>query len=66
VTKYANADGNCALIEEKRSCYTGSCPVAIGDYLIFIDLRIRVLPSDWSYVYSEDFYAAFSYLYEVR
>lgn len=56
----------CATQQQTRTCYTGSCPVEDGDYLVFLDMRVRVEPSRWSYVYSEAFFAAFAILFEVR
>ena len=48
-----------------RSCYSGACPVNDGDYLIFLDMHIRIRPSSWSYVHEENFFAAFENLFKV-
>ena len=37
-----------------------------GDMMVFIDMRIGIPPSDWSYVYSEAFYGAFAALFKVK
>ncbi len=60
------AQNQCNYQQQSRSCYTGSCPIIDGDYLVFIDLRVRIDPLKWSYVYSEDFFGAFSELFGVR
>lgn len=51
---------------ETRSCYTGECPTNPGDYLVYIDLRIRLPPSQWSYVHTEAFFLALSELLSVE
>jgi hypothetical protein len=46
--------------------YTGACPVEDGDYLVFIDFRVLIPPTHWSYVHSEAFYGALSRMFSVR
>ena len=58
---------NCQkYTQQTRTCYAGGCALSIGDYLVFIDLRVQIQPSDWSYVYAEDFYSALAALFKIR
>lgn len=58
---------NCQkYTQQTRTCYAGGCALVIGDYLVFIDLRVQIQPSDWSYVHAEDFYAALAALFKIR
>lgn len=60
------AAGKCRYVQQTRTCYTGSCGIDDGDYLIFVDLRIMIQSVEWSYAYSEAFYAAMSAVFSVR
>ncbi len=56
----------CSYQQQTRSCYSGDCPMQDGDMLIFIDMRVGVQPSQWSYVYSETFFLAMSSMFNVN
>lgn len=60
------ASGKCRYVQQTRTCYVGGCGIDDGDYLIFIDLRIMIQSIEWSYAYSEAFYAAMSAIFSVR
>jgi len=60
------AKNECAYTQQTRSCYSGDCPMQDGDMLVFIDMRVGVQPSQWSYVYSEAFFGALSALFHVN
>ena len=40
----AEDGGSCKYTTESRVCYAAACPVADGDYLVFIDMKVRVNP----------------------
>ncbi len=61
----ASVTKSCKYRQLTRTCYTGSVPVDDGDYLVFIDMRVRVDPWHWSFVHAEAFYGAFSSLFSV-
>ena len=49
----------CEHKSETRKCYTAACETKAGDYLVFIDLKIRRMdPDTWSYAFAETFVAA--------
>ena len=59
--------GQCTHKPETRSCYTAACETKTGDYLVFIDLKIkRLTPDDWSYAYGETFITAISKMFDVN
>lgn len=66
--QHRNVGGdNCRLSPETRPCTSGQCPVAEGDFMILLDLKVKILPTDWSYVYSEIFISTLeAYLKVVR
>jgi hypothetical protein len=55
----------CNYHLQTSTCYAGSCPLQDGDYLIYIDLRVRVEPWKWSYVHTENFFAAMATVFKV-
>jgi hypothetical protein len=57
--------GKCNYHQQTSPCYAYECPVVDGDYLIYIDMRVRIQPEHWSYVYTEYFYAAMTDLFKV-
>ena len=56
----------CSYTQQTRSCYSGDCPMQDGDMLVFIDMRVGVQPSQWSYVYSEVFFGALASIFKVN
>eukprot|EP01041_Mallomonas_annulata_P001064 gene1064-2083_t len=60
-----SSDKKCEEETEERDCYSHSCEAELGDYLIFLDMVTVFRPLEWSYVYSEDFIAALSYIVQV-
>ena len=58
-------DGKCNYHTTTAICYTGSCPMADGDYLVYVDMRVRIEPWRWSYVHTEAFYTAMASLFKV-
>jgi hypothetical protein len=52
--------------QNTRTCYSSVCEADEGDFFVFIDMRVRIRPSVWSYVHSEAFYGAFEILFNVR
>jgi hypothetical protein len=60
-----NTDDKCSYTSTPRVCYTGSCPVNDGDYVMFIDMKVKINPLEWSYVHSEVFYGAFANIFKV-
>lgn len=62
---HSAADDKCAYTSTPRVCYTGACPVNDGDYVMFIDMKVKINPQEWSYVHSEAFYAAFANIFKV-
>jgi hypothetical protein len=61
----SNTDSSCVAKNISRSCYTGACPIKDGDYLILLDMTMRIDPMQWSYVHEEDFFRAFQKLFKV-
>ena len=57
--------GKCNYQLQTSTCYAGACPLHDGDYLLYLDMRVRVEPWKWSYVYTESFYAAMTSLFKV-
>lgn len=57
--------GHCNYRLQTSTCYAGICPLQDGDYLVYIDLRVRIEPWKWSYVHSESFFAAMASLFKV-
>ena len=58
--------GKCNYKQQARACYSGDCPLHDGDMLIFIDMRIGIAPTDWSYVYREVFFNALASIFKVN
>lgn len=52
--------------QQTRTCYSGTCPIQEGDYLLFIDLKLKVAPIQWTYFHSETFYTALSEIFNIR
>jgi len=52
--------------QQTRTCYSGTCPIQEGDYLVFIDLKLKVAPIQWTYFHSETFYSALSEIFDIR
>lgn len=65
---YDEKDSKCGTqyAKQSRLCYTNKCAMADGDYFIYMDLRVQIQPSHWSYVHSEAFYGAFEMLFNVK
>lgn len=59
------SDDKCQYTSTPRVCYTGACPVNDGDYVVFIDMKVKINPQEWSYVHSEAFYGAFANIFKV-
>lgn len=57
--------GKCNYRQQTSTCYTGMCPLSDGDYLIYLDMRVRIEPWKWSYVYTEAFFSALNTLFNV-
>jgi hypothetical protein len=55
----------CNYHLQTSTCYAGSCPLQEGDYLVYVDLRVRVEPWKWSYVHTEAFFTAMASLLKV-
>lgn len=55
----------CAYVTQTATCYAGLCPRQDGDYLVYVDMKVKINPLLWSYVYTESFYAAFNSLFKV-
>lgn len=49
-----------------RPCYASGCPINDGDYLVFVDMKVVLPISKWSYVISENFFDAVAYMFNVR
>lgn len=62
---YKDKHHNCNYHLQTSTCYAGICPLQDGDYLVYIDLRVRVEPWKWSYVHSESFFSAMASLFKV-
>ena len=62
----SSASSSCEVRKETRTCFSSACPVALGDYIVFVDMSTRFRPEHWSEAYSEDFYAAYHDLFDVR
>ena len=58
--------GLCRYTQQTRTCNTGDCPTEDGDYLAFVDLRVMIFPSEWSYVHTEAFYCAMASVLGVK
>eukprot|EP01038_Epipyxis_sp_PR26KG_P007871 gene7871-10685_t len=56
----------CNYRQQTSTCYYGSCPIDDGDYLIYIDMRVRISPWQWSYVYTEAFANAFKTIFKLK
>jgi hypothetical protein len=52
--------------QQTRTCYSGTCAIQEGDYLIFLDLKLKVAPVQWTYFHSETFYTALSEIFNIR
>jgi hypothetical protein len=61
-----NPDKPCSYRRQTQSCYSGLCPYEEGDYIVYIDMRLGLDPSSWSYVYTEDLYGAFASIFHVK
>ncbi len=59
------ANGKCNYKYQTVTCYSGLCPRYDGDYLVYLDMRVRIEPYRWSYVHSEFFYLALSQVLKV-
>lgn len=58
--------GQCNYHLQTSTCYAGICPLQEGDYLVYVDLRVRIEPWKWSYVYTEHFFAAMATLFKLN
>lgn len=58
--------GKCNYKVQTATCYTGLCPRQDGDYLVYIDMRVRIDPRRWSYVYTEAFFKAFIAIFKLK
>jgi hypothetical protein len=45
--KGASKAVQCNYVTQTDTCYTGACPYGDGDYLIYLDFRIRITPLHW-------------------
>jgi hypothetical protein len=63
---YTTSSTSCKITKETRSCYSGSCPVLEGDYIVLLDMRVPISPKTWSYVYSDIFILALEEIFAVR
>ena len=61
-----DSSGHCNYRLQTSTCYAGICPLEDGDYLVYIDLRVRLDPARWSYVHSESFFAAMAAMFKVK
>eukprot|EP00600_Ochromonadales_sp_CCMP1393_P007988 CAMPEP_0174975692 /NCGR_PEP_ID=MMETSP0004_2-20121128/12592_1 /TAXON_ID=420556 /ORGANISM="Ochromonas sp., Strain CCMP1393" /LENGTH=867 /DNA_ID=CAMNT_0016226587 /DNA_START=128 /DNA_END=2731 /DNA_ORIENTATION=- len=66
LTEPTKVRGKCNYHLQTSTCYAGSCPQQDGDYLVYIDLRVRLEPWKWSYVYTESFYSAMTTLLKLK
>lgn len=66
LTEPLKIGGVCNYQLQTATCYAGACPLNEGDYLLYIDMRVRVEPWKWSYVYTETFYAAMTKLFNLK
>lgn len=39
------------------------CFAVDGDFLVYVDMHVRIASAQWSYVYAESFYAALASLF---
>lgn len=58
-------NGKCNYVTQTATCYSGLCPRQDGDYLIYLDMRVKLEPYRFSYVHTEYFYSALSRLLKV-
>lgn len=59
--------GSCSPVQQSRNCYTAACETKTGDYLVFIDFKVkRLSPEDWSYAYADTFILAISKMFDVN
>jgi hypothetical protein len=65
-TEPTMSHGKCSYKQQTSTCYTGMCPRQDGDYLLYVDMRVRIEPFRWSYVYTEAFFAAFATIFKVN
>lgn len=65
VVSHGNVNYVCNYQTQTSACYTAQCPRQDGDYLLYIDLHLRVDASRWSYVYAESFFVAFTSLFHL-
>ena len=57
---------SCVQNKETRKCYTASCETKSGDYLVFIDFKVKKLsPDEWSYAFGDTFIKAISKMFDV-
>lgn len=63
--KLKDRHGHCNYRLQTSTCYAGICPLQDGDYLVYIDLRVRIEPWKWSYVHTESFFAAMASIFKV-
>jgi hypothetical protein len=56
----------CKYAQQTRACYSGDCPMQDGDMLIFIDMRVGIQPSLFSYAFTEAFYGALAKIFNVH
>ena len=60
IRRYDLFTKSCTKSPIRKSCYTDGCKVNVGDYLIIVHLNTKFRPKKWSYIYTEDFFRAFS------
>lgn len=61
-----NPGKKCQYKRQTQLCYSGLCPYKEGDYIIYIDMRVGLDPSTWSYVHTEDFFGAFASIFHIK
>ncbi len=64
-TEPLHVHGQCNYRQQTRTCYAGLCPREDGDYILYLDMRVKIDPRQWSYIHAESFFEAFKKLFKV-
>lgn len=65
LVSHGSVSQTCNYQTQTSACYTGQCPRQDGDYLLYVDVHLRMDASRWSYVHAESFFVAFASLFHL-
>eukprot|EP01033_Poteriospumella_lacustris_P009969 gene9970-7131_t len=65
LVSHGSVSQTCNYQTQTSACYTGQCPRQDGDYLLYVDVHLRMDAARWSYVHAESFFVAFASLFHL-